>query len=119
MRTRFLLEAVAKKSGPVFGCLSHLLDACFAGFPAHSIKPRIWGKLWNRPGEILVEGVAAFLLDFPGFRRRLITVAVIETWFFHKIYFLFRCFSTAAAEVPTAPTAAINCAFVQPNFPHQ
>ena len=43
---------------------SHIFDACLASFLAHRVERGVARKLRNRDGQMLVQRVAVFLINF-------------------------------------------------------
>src|ERR1035437_607468 len=68
---------------PVFRSAPHGLHVDFAGLRSHRRKLRVRRELGNGSREVLVEGIATFLLNLAALRRILIAVTAIESGFLH------------------------------------
>ena len=56
---------------------SYCFLARLTRFPPHSSQLRIGRELWNWLRKVLVERVAALLLNLAAFRRSLVTMTIV------------------------------------------
>ena len=72
----------------MLGGLSNVFHAHLTGFLSHGIELRVGRKLRNRLWKVLVQRIAAFLLNLTSFWRRLVAMTIVESWLFHRLFLL-------------------------------
>src|SRR5271154_6167548 len=66
---------------------SHSFHARLTRFRSHGSELRVGRELRNWLRQILVERVAALLLNLAAFWRILVAMTIVQSWFLHKTPF--------------------------------